>query len=159
MQRSFSKAEDARWAAGSLAPRGQHASEKRCLCFPGLGPVGCLETSRGQGRPAHCGDCPSRILEKQVFCAGLARRAGQQPLRLSAWLLGNFTNWLLLAREVGGCGKWNIPLGRRFRSGLAVGDFWVICPLRNRSSVFTADLGVVSGSKHLVSVCSVPGLC
>lgn len=65
--------------------------------------------------------------------AGISRRVcGQEPpqqsLCLSAWLLGNFTNWLLLASEVGGCGEWNIPLGHRFRAGLVVGDSWGYLP-------------------------------
>lgn len=45
------------------------------------------------------GDGPSRILEKQVFHAGSAYRNRQQSPSLSAWLLGNFTNWLLPAGE------------------------------------------------------------
>lgn len=61
-------------------------------------------------------------LRNRYFCwAGTQGRP--TPPVLVAWLLGNL-HWLLLAREAGADGQWNIPLGQGSGLGLAGGDFW-----------------------------------
>jgi hypothetical protein len=77
---------------------------------------------RGEKGVGNTGMWAFETLEKQAFRAAFAQLASN-PSACLPRLLGSFTNWLLLAGEVGGSWLWNIPPGHRVGSGLMAGDF------------------------------------